>query len=243
MSVTRGTVFSFPIHAHTYFEMTLYMPFDGCIRINGIPYFPRAPLVSLVAPSDFHVIEVSEPRGAEFVKLGFSSELLETGNSAVRSSVLEGIDPSDGIVSLFREIGRRGDGRYARLLLNAIVCDLTERGRAVKGCESAGTFSFVARVLQRINTDFREDLSLKLLAGELGITPQYLSRVFCKNVGIGFSEYLVRLRLERACLYLRETSLSVTEIAYEVGYRDLSHFMRSFKQSFGMTPLAYRKKG
>ena len=83
--------------------------------------------------------------------------------------------------------------------------------------------------------------ALDSVAAELGITPQYLSRLFCKNAGVGFSQYLTRARLEKAAFYLKETNLTVTEIAYEVGYRDLSHFMRSFKKYFGVTPLGYKK--
>ena len=242
ITVNTDKVFSYPIHTHSYYEMTLYMPFDGCIRINGVPHYPKAPMVSLISPSDLHVIEVKDAQSAEFIKIGFGNETLEKPFQTVLSSVLENLDENDGIIVIFNEILKRGDCKYSACLINALVADMLQRGKVIKKTEAGGKLSYIAALVAKINADFSKDLSLKSLSRELGITPQYLSRIFRNAVGEGLAEYLIRIRLERAGIYLRETDMSVTDVAYGVGYKDLSHFMRSFKRFYGMSPLVYRKK-
>jgi AraC-like DNA-binding protein len=240
--VESKTVFSYPIHSHSYYEMTLYMPFLGLIRINGTKYAPDTPLISLIAPSDFHVIEVEEDEGAEFIKLRFDADLLDGSLKETASMVLKGIENSDIFIKLFHEIRDKKDCKYSRFLLNAMVCALRERGEAVVGNPISSPFSLLSAAILKIQSDFSKNLTLSSVAAALGITPQYLSRLFCKNAGLGFSAFLAQTRLEKAGFYLKETKLSVTDIAYEVGYRDLSHFMRSFKRYYGTTPHSYRKE-
>ena len=241
ITVSSNKVFSYPIHTHSYYEMTLYMPFDGCIKINGKTYIPSAPMISLISPSDLHVIEVLDGGNSEFIKIGFGVEMLDNSLRASASAVLKNVEESDGIIGIFKEILKKGDCKYSAFLINAVVTDIIQRGEIIKSAEFLGPFSYLAVAIAKINAEFNKELTLRSVASELGITPQYLSHIFRKSVGEGFAEYLIRIRLERAGIYLKETDLSVTDIAYEVGYKDLSHFMRSFKRFFGKSPLSYRK--
>ena len=240
LMVESKTVFSYPIHSHSHYEMTLYMPFKGLIRINGTKYVPDTPFISLIAPSDFHVIEVEDDEGADYIKLRFYADILDSKLRENASMVLKRIEKSDPFITLFHEISRKKDCKYSRFLLNAMLCELVERGETVVNNKDSSSFPFLTSAIFKIQSDFRENLTLNSVADGLGITPQYLSRLFCKNAGVGFSAFLTRTRLEKATLYLEETNLTVTEIAYEVGYRDLSHFMRSFKKHYGVTPLGYK---
>jgi AraC-like DNA-binding protein len=62
------------------------------------------------------------------------------------------------------------------------------------------------------------------------------------HLGMGPHRFLVRLRVEHAARLLRTSSLSVTRICYDVGFRDLSHFITTFRRFTGMTPLQYRRR-
>ena len=86
-----------------------------------------------------------------------------------------------------------------------------------------------------------EDLSLSAVCGVLGISPSYLSHLFTKGLGVTFTEYLARLRVDAAKILLRTTDLPVSEIAERVGYRDPNYFIRSFKKIVGMTPKSFRR--
>lgn len=65
-------------------------------------------------------------------------------------------------------------------------------------------------------------------------------RVFRKVTGVSPHQFLLRMRLHAAARRLRQSSESVTEIAYSVGFEDLSNFVRTFRAEFGTPPSRYR---
>ncbi len=75
---------------------------------------------------------------------------------------------------------------------------------------------------------------------DLGITPSYASRVFRLSLGVGIREYMKRVRLHAAGRKLELTSLSIKEIAADLGYKNPADLFRQFKQAFQMTPKRFR---
>lgn len=78
-------------------------------------------------------------------------------------------------------------------------------------------------------------------ANALYMNPSYFCRLFKRTFGYPFEKYLLIYRLEKARLYLTGTALSVTEIAFCLGFQNCSYFDKTFKERFSATPLAYRK--
>ena len=99
----------------------------------------------------------------------------------------------------------------------------------------------VTEAMDILNRHFNEDITLNDVADDLGITPQYLSYIFSKNMNVGFSNYLTDMRLRYAAGILSDKALSVTEACYLSGYRNLSHFVRSFKRKYNLSPGEYKK--
>lgn len=97
------------------------------------------------------------------------------------------------------------------------------------------------KVIRYIDRNFREALSLKMAAREMGMNPSYLSSYFKTNFRIGFHEYLTRKRLEYAIFMLNNTRDSLLDIALDSGFSDLRAFHRAFRKYFQTTPGAYRK--
>lgn len=94
-----------------------------------------------------------------------------------------------------------------------------------------------------IGEHYGENLELADIANRFGFNYYYLSSWFNKQSKEGFSEYLNRFRIDRACDMLKEDSeKSIAEISMKVGYPDQSYFSRVFKKIKGETPSAYRKK-
>jgi len=79
------------------------------------------------------------------------------------------------------------------------------------------------------------------LARVTGYTPYYLTRLFQKEIGMSFQEYLQNVRIEKAKLYLTTTDLSVQEIAERLAFSSRSHFSTVFTKAVGMSPASYRK--
>jgi AraC family transcriptional regulator len=98
----------------------------------------------------------------------------------------------------------------------------------------------VDTAIERIEAEFDAPLSLSDLASSAALSPWHFLRVFRRFTGTTPHQYLVNARLRRAAQLLLDSSQSITGIAYEVGFADLSNFVRTFHRSIGASPRAYR---
>jgi AraC-like DNA-binding protein/ligand-binding sensor protein len=100
----------------------------------------------------------------------------------------------------------------------------------------------IARAKQFITEHQTEDLSLEQVAQSVHTSKFYFCKMFKKATGINFTDYLSRLRTERAKNLLLNPNLRVSEIAYEVGFQSLTHFNRVFRRILGRSPTDYREQ-
>ena len=98
----------------------------------------------------------------------------------------------------------------------------------------------IARARAYIQEHHSSELSLRQVASSVGASPFYFCKLFKKATGIHFTEYVSRVRVERAKNLLLNPNLHVSEIAFEVGFQSLPHFNRMFKKILGQSPTAYR---
>ena len=96
--------------------------------------------------------------------------------------------------------------------------------------------------ISRASLDSLSDFSEKLdtITGRLGCTKNHAIREFHASYGVSPYEYLQRRRFALAKALLRNTAMSVTEIAERLGFWDVHYFSGSFKRRFGKTPREYR---
>ena len=87
---------------------------------------------------------------------------------------------------------------------------------------------------------YAQGLTVKEVARELSISPNYLSALFKSFTGVGFTERLLEIRMKKAAMLLTEEGRSESEVAALVGYEDAGHFRRRFKQYFGVSIRDYR---
>ena len=93
-----------------------------------------------------------------------------------------------------------------------------------------------------INQNYYKPIGLEDVARYIHTNTAYLSRVFKKEIGIGVSEYLGRLRVDQAQRLLRETNLKITQIAEQVSVADAHYFSSLFRRYTGMSHVEYRKE-
>jgi AraC family transcriptional regulator len=98
----------------------------------------------------------------------------------------------------------------------------------------------VERVIQKMHMHLCEPLALEDMADIACLSPYYFSRVFHQVVGIPPVEFLATLRIDRAKQLLLTTSLSITDICFEVGYVGLGSFTTRFTQLVGVSPRQLR---
>ena len=99
----------------------------------------------------------------------------------------------------------------------------------------------IRRMLDEIEKNFGEPLSLEQMAESLESSANYLSRLFLKETGVGYIDYLVQFRIRKAQELLKNTGHSVAEISNIVGYVNDQHFNKIFKKIVGKSPGEYRK--
>jgi AraC family transcriptional regulator len=87
-----------------------------------------------------------------------------------------------------------------------------------------------------------EDFNLAQLAAQAGLSKFHFQRLFKAATGVAPSRYHINLRMEEARRLLRETKMSVIDVALEVGYTDPSHFARLFRRETGLSPSEYRRQ-
>lgn len=104
------------------------------------------------------------------------------------------------------------------------------------------TAKWMQIVTEHIMDNLGEGIRLSPVADLVGMTDSTFSRFFRKNAGIGFSDYLTRLRIARACNLLRETEKKIVSVCNECGFNNVSNFNRNFLKEKGMTPTEYRQQ-
>ncbi|OCP14942.1 helix-turn-helix transcriptional regulator [Ensifer sp. LC163] len=93
-----------------------------------------------------------------------------------------------------------------------------------------------------LDENFAADVSIERVAQQVRVSPQYLVSAFKKHLGMTPARYLWRCRLDYGAHLLQRSGLSVSEIAYQVGYKNPYHFSRQIKLAFDCSPTELREK-
>ncbi|KWX69347.1 chemotaxis protein CheY [Paenibacillus riograndensis] len=106
--------------------------------------------------------------------------------------------------------------------------------------DTAGMGEPVKEALAYVEQHLHEQLTMAEVAGRIHLNASYFSVLFKEQTGVPFSEYLSRLRIQRAKELLLQTSLPIVEIGERVGYRTDKYFIKVFKSLEDMSPSRYR---
>ena len=96
-------------------------------------------------------------------------------------------------------------------------------------------------VLSYVVANYVEKISLATVAKICGLSPFQFSRAFKKAKGVTFRDFVLDFRIERAAQSLKDPCASITDVAFGVGFNDLSYFARMFRRRFGVSPSNYRE--
>jgi AraC family transcriptional regulator len=86
-----------------------------------------------------------------------------------------------------------------------------------------------------------QPVDLETVSRQAGLSPFHFLRLFARVLGVTPHQYLVRCRLRQAARLLADPARSVTDVAFDVGFADLSNFVRTFRRAAGVSPRAFRK--
>ncbi len=126
-------------------------------------------------------------------------------------------------------------------LLTQFSRQLGEQANRILQDNSQAEPPLITRAKQYLINHHSESITLTTISGHLNVSTFYFCKQFKKHVGMNFTDYLTRLRIEHTKRLLREPKQQISEIAFAVGFHSLPHFNRSFKRVTGQTPTEFRE--
>lgn len=117
--------------------------------------------------------------------------------------------------------------------MEPFVCRIAEN-------ENQNSKQTVYQIKKDIEENYNQPLSLGYYSEMCFLSEEYLSKLFKQELGVNFIDYLIQVRLEKAERLLKNKELSISDIAYLVGYNDPKYFCRIFKKKYGKPPSMYR---
>ncbi len=106
----------------------------------------------------------------------------------------------------------------------------------------AGYCMAISNAIEFIKRHYCEDISLKTVSQFSELSESYFSKLFSKEVGISYVDYLLHIRVENAERLLRTTNMKIYQVAEHVGFNSVEHFCRMFKRINGKTPNSFKNE-
>ena len=236
------------LHTHACAELFFITRGHGVFQVRQ-ERFP-------VAINDLVVVNTSVPHTEtsqngsplEYIVLGV--EGLETLTDLAGCALLHLLGEQEAVTTCLRQMAREirerqpGCDEVCQKLLEIILLRLLRRedfalGRAPEGPRGSRECDLVRRY---IDNHFKENLTLDQLAGMVHVSKYYLSHAFRKEFHTSPISYLISRRIQESKFLLRETDLSLSQIAQILGFSSLSYFSQSFRRLEDTSPLEYRRQ-
>jgi two-component system, response regulator YesN len=100
----------------------------------------------------------------------------------------------------------------------------------------------ILKAQEYVKNHIGEKISLTEVAAHLHLNSSYFSRMYKKETGEGFIEYVTKVKMEKALELLEQSIRSVEQIAYELGFESKSYFLKTFKKYYGLSPKSFKYK-
>ena len=128
-------------------------------------------------------------------------------------------------------------------VLELVISYATELAAELSLTAPTPSHNAVTQVKHYIEEHFADDITLASAAESVGLSECYLSKLFRREEGVNFKNYLIMVRMEKAMVLIREGKLNIGEIAAAVGYANANYFSQTFHKYYGLTPNACRTRG
>lgn len=128
------------------------------------------------------------------------------------------------------------------LAVDVLVLEASRLGAAPAGPSAAVVHPAVQTARELLDQSYDRRWTAAELASRTGMSQNYLTELFSRDVGLSPHQYLVQRRLSRAVELLEQTDLPITRIAVDLGFSSASHFARVFRRHAGRTPRSVRER-
>lgn len=237
---------NFPLHLHSQLEIYYLDSGIARVQVQQEVRVMHAGEIAVIFPNQIHSYQALEDNTECTLMI---CDIAYTGGYA---QTLLNFQPQNAFVE---QGSVHADVRYAINALNEekqensavigplvqlILARMFEKMRLERNNHS-GRNDLTNQLVQYIAQHFREPITLSSLARSLDVSKYHLSHLFSERIGVSFPTYLSGIRLSYACSKLRESALTVTEVAMDAGFESQRTFFRVFMEQLGITPSQYRK--
>lgn len=236
-------------HTHSYTELFYTVGGKGQYQIEDTLYPVKPNDLVIIHPDVVHTEVSYNANPLEYIVLGIDGLELTDGRDNGHFCILKCPDSSD-ILGCLRSILWEMEGRkpgceeVCQALMEILIIRLmrnTDLAASVSPHTVRGS-NQCAAIRRYLDTHFKESLNLDLLAREAHINKYYLAHIFKEEYGLSPINYLISRRIDESRYLLRETNMSVSQIARVLGFSSASYFSQSFRRAEGISPIEYRKK-
>ena len=256
-----GRSFQVPVHWHDELEIIYVKSGFLTVNISGENYIGKPGDAFVVSPGNLHFMG-SQTGTVDYFTFLFplkyiafrtddmlDDKLIEPLNSGhlmispeVKDTVKEQCEQLAGVYAAeIDESESKITGQIKKkIILLQFIHELWKKGFIVEN-DTTGRNTVEKEMVSYIQQNYTGKILLREFGEQFHLSEKYISRYFKDHFHITLSQYVTYLRLEHAKQMLQETDISVTEVAMQSGYQNISYFIRSFKKTYGVSPLKYRK--
>ncbi len=250
------------LHVHSFFEICYAFAGRGEFRICDEVYEVKAGDVFVAKPDEPHEIisHKKEPLEIYFWSYTLVPPKRQTGFSDIDTLLYAFLKTKKCVQSdmiqmertlelLTGEVVKREAG-YSQVIQGLVTKLLLDTARAVTNVHvplvqtlrpaSDAAVNLIVRYLQ---DNYDRPLSIRDVVSQVHLSERHARRLFLEATGKSIKQYLTSLRLDIAKQRLLSEKVSVSDIAFAVGFSDVRHFSTIFRQSLGVTPSEFREKG
>ena len=256
-----GQSFQIPVHWHDELEIIYVKSGFLTVNISGENYIGKPGDAFVVSPGNLHFMGSQTGTVDYFTFLfplkyiAFRSDdmlddkLIEPLNSGhlmispeIKDTVKEQCEQLARVYAAeIDESESKITGQIRKkIILLQFIHELWKKEFIVEN-DTTGRNTVEKEMVSYIQQNYTGKILLREFGEQFHLSEKYISRYFKEHFHITLSQYVTYLRLEHAKQMLQETDISVTEVAMQSGYQNISYFIRSFKKTYGVSPLKYRK--
>ena len=256
-----GQSFQIPVHWHDELEIIYVKSGFLTVNISGENYIGKPGDAFVVSPGNLHFMG-SQTGTVDYFTFLFplkyiafrtddmlDDKLIEPLNSGhlmispeIKDTVKEQCEQLAGVYAaeIDKSESKITSQIRKKIILLQFIHELWKKGFIVEN-DTTGRNTVEKEMVSYIQQNYMGKILLREFGEQFHLSEKYISRYFKEHFHITLSQYVTYLRLEHAKQMLQETDISVTEVAMQSGYQNISYFIRSFKKTYGVSPLKYRK--
>ena len=256
-----GQSFQIPVHWHDELEIIYVKSGFLTVNISGENYIGKPGDAFVVSPGNLHFMGSQTGTVDYFTFLfplkyiAFRSddmlddkliEPLNSGHLMISPEIKDTVkEQCEQLARVYAAEIDKSESKITsqirkKIILLQFIHELWKKGFIVEN-DTTGRNTVEKEMVSYIQQNYMGKILLREFGEQFHLSEKYISRYFKEHFQITLSQYVKYLRLEHAKQMLQETDISVTEVAMQSGYQNISYFIRSFKKTYGVSPLKYRK--